>query len=126
MAEIPDDPDIRKKWEAKIRCDDGHYVRSKAEMIIDDYLYRYNYVHAYEKKPFFESEPDAVILSDFYIPTHDVYIEYWGLDNKKYKENQERKIKLYKDNKMNLIELTDQDIKHLDDILPRELFKYKK
>ena len=32
------DIDFRSKWPSKIRTDDGHYVRSRAEQIIDNYF----------------------------------------------------------------------------------------
>ena len=41
---------FREKFEAKHRTIDGHYVRSKAEMLIDNWLYQYGLVHAYERK----------------------------------------------------------------------------
>ena len=37
--------DYREKWEAKHRTLDGHYVRSRAEVIIDNLLYQYGLVH---------------------------------------------------------------------------------
>ena len=37
--------DFRKKWEAKYRCSDGHYVRSKNEALVDNWLYRHNICH---------------------------------------------------------------------------------
>jgi len=126
MAEIPDDPDIRKQWEAKERCTDGHYVRSRAEVIIDNYLFNNRHVHAYEKKVFLPNNPDEILLSDFFIPTHNVYIEFWGLNTERYKDNRERKTKLYENNKIDVIHLTDKEIKILDDILPGLLHKYKK
>jgi hypothetical protein len=55
---------FREKFEAKHRTQDGHYVRSKAEMIIDNLLYQYGLVHAYERKLPIEED----VYSDFYIP----------------------------------------------------------
>lgn len=42
--------DSREKFEAKHRATDGHFVRSKAEMLIDNWLYMAEIVHAYERK----------------------------------------------------------------------------
>jgi len=103
------------------RTFDGHYVRSKSEMIIDNYLYRNNIAHAYERRLPVEEE----IYSDFYIPSRNVYIEYWGLkDEPKYTERKKFKQEIYKKYNFNLIELTDDDIKNLDDILPQKLLKF--
>ena len=42
------DNDYRKKWPAAYRCEDGHYVRSKNEQLVDNWLYHHNICHAYE------------------------------------------------------------------------------
>lgn len=118
---------FREKFEAKHRTQDGHYVRSKAEMIIDNLLYQYGLVHAYERKLPIEED----VYSDFYIPPGNnrpqgVYIEYWGLENDdKYIERKKKKLELYKSNELPLIELNDEDIQNLDDVLPRKLLQYK-
>ena len=44
--------DHRKNYIAEYRTKDGHYVRSKSELAIDNYLYNNNIIHAYEKKIF--------------------------------------------------------------------------
>ncbi len=68
---------FRDNYPASFRTLDGHRVRSKAEMIIDNILYQYGLVHAYERK----LPIDENVVSDFYIPAGKVYIEYWGLEN---------------------------------------------
>ena len=115
------DDGFREKFEAKHRTTDGHFVRSKAEMLIDNWLYMAEIVHAYERKlPIEES-----VYSDFYIPTGKVYIEYWGFENNpKYLERKHKKIELYEKYGFNLIQLEDKDVQNLDDILPRLLLKY--
>lgn len=125
MAITFDDYDYRKQWPAEHLCEDGHYVRSYSEMLIDNWLYNNGIVHAYEKSVFMPSDPDAIVLSDFYIPEGNVYIEFWGLnDDQKYLERKEKKIKLYKENNINLISLEENDIKRLSDVLPRKLHQY--
>jgi len=62
---------FRGKFEAKHRSADGHFVRSKAEMIIDNWLYMAEIVHAYERKLPIEED----VYSDFYIPTGKVYVD---------------------------------------------------
>ena len=114
--------DYREKYEAKHRTLDGHYVRSRAEVIIDNILYQYGLVHAYERKIFMGDEE---ILSDFYLPDGKVYIEFWGLENdEKYLERKKKKIEFYKRNDIPLIELNDNDILNLDDHLPKKLKPY--
>lgn len=122
-----DDNDYRKQWPNNIQCEDGHYVRSKAEKIIDDWLYHHDIVHAYEKSVYMKTNPSDVVLSDFYIPKIDVYIEYWGLKNNQDYENRKRyKIYLYEQNNYKRIDLDETHINRIDDVLPRFLGKYYK
>lgn len=113
--------DFRKKYEAKYRTKDGHYVRSKAEVMIDNWLYTEEFVHAYERKLPVEEN----VCPDFYLPNGKVYIEYWGLENEvKYLERKKEKLAVYKKYDFKLIELNESDIKNLDDVLPRKLLKF--
>lgn len=117
----PTTNNFRDKFEAKHRTKDGHFVRSRAEVIIDDTLYDYGLVHAYEKKVPIEEE----LYTDFYLPNGKVYIEYWGLENDpKYAERKKKKIEIYQKYDLKLIELNDDDISNLDDHLPKKLLKY--
>ena len=120
-ADEPDPTGFRDKFEAKLRTTDGHYVRSKAEMLIDNWLYMAELVHAYERKLPVEEE----LYSDFYIPAGKVYIEYWGYESDpKYLARKERKREIYAKYGFKLIELEDKDIQNLDDVLPRLLLKH--
>lgn len=113
--------DFRDKFEAKLRTTDGHFVRSKAEMLIDNWLYMAEIVHAYERKLPIEED----VYSDFYVPTGKVYIEYWGYEeDEKYLKRKEHKIEIYKKYGFNLIEIGDKEVQNLDDHLPRMLLKY--
>ena len=72
---------FREKYKAEYRTMDGHFVRSRAEVIIDNALFNYKVVHIYERKlPILED-----VYSDFFIPeingSKPVYIEFWGLEN---------------------------------------------
>jgi hypothetical protein len=112
---------IREKYEATHRTRDGHYVRSRAEVIIDDTLYDYGLVHAYEKKVPIEED----LYTDFYLPNGKVYIEFWGLENDpKYLERKKVKKEIYDKYDLKLIELSDSDILNLDDHLPKKLLKF--
>ncbi|MFH1032449.1 MAG: glycerol kinase [Chloroflexota bacterium] len=116
-----DDLEFREKFPAKLRAMDGHLVRSKAELLIDNWLYVSEVTHAYERKLQVEEE----VYSDFYIPTGKVYIEYWGLeDDPKYSFRKEEKRKIYKKYSLQVIELTEREVQNLDDTLPRLLLKH--
>ena len=113
---------FRTKFPAKYRTQDGHQVRSKAEVLIDNWLFTNEIMHSYERKLPIEAD----VYCDFYLPKSKVYIEYWGIENNpKYKARKIEKQKIYKQLKINLIELTEDDVMNLDDTLPRLLLKYK-
>jgi hypothetical protein len=112
---------FREKFPATFRTKDGHMVRSRAEVIIDNALYDYKLAHAYERKLPIEED----LYSDFFIPTENVYIEFWGMEeDPKYAERKKFKIEIYKKYDFKLIELNDSDISNLDDYLPKKLLKF--
>lgn len=119
--------DFRKKYKAEYRTKDGHYVRSKAELTIDDSLYLWGIAHAYEKKL---PNTEKTVYSDFHIPSGNerpkaVYIEYWGMENdENYNKRKAEKIKIYEELGLNLIQLNDSDIKNIEDSLQKHLLKY--
>ena len=117
--------DLRKKWSRDFLCDDGHYVRSVSELAIDNWLYKNNIIHSYEKRCFLKNAPQTIIISDFYIPSLDVYIEYWGKYEKKYIARKRAKQKLYTENNINVINIEFDDMKHLNDYMIASLFKNK-
>ncbi len=120
-VEKSDNHDFRTKFEAKHRATDGHFVRSKAEMLIDNWLYMAEIVHAYERRLPIEEE----VYCDFYIPTGKIYIEFWGLENDpKYAKRKRVKKEIYEKYNFKLIELTDEEVFNLDDILPKMLLKF--
>ncbi len=119
--------DFRKKYPAEYRTKDGHYVRSKAELTIDDSLYLWGIAHAYEKKL-----PNTIedVYSDFHIPSGNgrpkaVYIEYWGMENdEKYNQRKHKKIEIYNQLGLSLIQLNDADIKNIEDTLQKYLLQH--
>lgn len=120
--------DFRKTYPTEYRTKDGHYVRSKAEQIIDDSLYLWGIPHAYEKKL---PNTDENVYSDFHIPAGKdrpkaVYIEYWGMENdEKYNQRKQKKIEIYSSLGLNLIQLNDADIKNIEDALQKYLRQHE-
>lgn len=120
--------DIRNKYEAKYRTDDGHIVRSRGEIIIDNYLFK-NYIsHVYEKKVFNKETPEDECTTDFYLPQYDTYIEFWGMENNEnYNSIKLFKEKIYKFNNYKIINVYPENLDNgLDDYLTKELLKIKK
>ena len=114
-----EETNFRNKFPAKLRAEDGHLVRSRAEQIIDNWLYHKGIVHAYERRVPIEEE----VYCDFFIPIgQKVWIEFWGIEEEeKYQRRKELKKSFYKKHDKNLIELMPKDIENLDDIMPIKL-----
>lgn len=110
--------DFRLKWPAQYRCEDGHYVRSKNEMLVDNWLFSHGICHAYEKAVFSSSD-STNYCSDFFIPSRQLFIEIWGLGTQEYLQRKERKIHFYQSNGYQLLSIEDKDVRNLDDILSR-------
>lgn len=113
-------------------CDDGHLVKSKSEMLIDNYLYSHGILHAYEQK-FGTGRPEPKFIKpDFFLPgknkEEDIYIEHWGYDKKEnYLKQKEFKIGIYNEKKVTVICTTEDDIKEgLAAILKDKIENHKK
>ena len=113
--------DFREKFKAEYRTNDGHYVRSRAELVIANWLFAEGIAYAYEKRVPIKED----VYCDFYIPKGKIYIEFWGYeDDEAYIKRKEQKIELYKKYGLNLIEIDNDKIGNLDDYLPKEFLKF--
>ena len=113
--------DPRKKFPADFRCDNGIYVRSLSELFIANWLYANKIPFEYEREIHFAS-CQRNVHCDFYLPEHDVYIEYWGMEkDEKYIAYKEWKAPLYKRNGYKLVSLTFQDLKLFRDSFRKKL-----
>lgn len=126
-VEILDD-----SYEGRYTCKDGHVVKSKAEIIIDNYLFEHMIPHAYEKALPIDANAEHDLHPDFCLPNYkgkgkDIFIEYWGYNenNIKYTESKNYKIKCYKERKVTIISLEDKDISDIEASLGRKLEFYK-
>lgn len=107
-------------------CKDGHKVRSKSERDIDNYLFDHKIAHAYEKPLPIDDNKEHDLHPDFYLPNEDIYIEHWGMTNKKdYQQQKEYKIEIYKKLGITLISTTEEDIQDTETALTRKL-KFRK
>lgn len=108
-------------------CKDGHRVRSKSEVAIDNYLYDHNIKHAYEKAYPINNNKEDDLHPDFYLSDLDIYIEHWGYSNKaNYKEEKDYKTKIYNKNQTTVIGTTEEDIQDIETSLNRKLKYYEK
>jgi len=99
------------RYTPKYRTQDGHFVRSRAEVMIANWLYMNSIRFEYEKRlPIPEN-----VLTDFYLIDTDTYIEHWGLENDEaYSQRKHQKIEIYKRYGLKLISLSSDDIFDLD------------
>jgi hypothetical protein len=63
-------------------------------------------------------------MCDFHVPAANCYIEHLGLSDPDYLARSARKRELYGKYGLRLIELTEEDIRRLDDVLPRKLLAF--
>ena len=109
------------------KCADGHKVRSKSEMLIDDWLFYHGYAHAYEKALPIDSDKNHDLHPDFYLIKEDIYIEHWGYENRKdYQKAKEYKLEQYKKLGITVICTTELDISDINAALERKLKYYQK
>ncbi|MGV2987910.1 glycerol kinase [Vibrio sp. E150_011] len=109
---------FKQKFSAKHRTLDGHYVQSKGELIIDNWLYMGGVLHAYQRQLPIEDD----VISDFYLPQGKVYIQFWGTDNGTVEAKIiEKTRQLYHDHNFELIEVYPDDLEQLDTVLPIKL-----
>jgi hypothetical protein len=113
--------------EPKIKTLDGHRVRSAWERRLDDWLAERSIFHYYEK----QINVKERLYCDFFIPKNphldnkEVYIELWGKTDPDYLKNRERKIRIYREYSLNLVEVFPDEMQDLDVYLLPKLKKFQ-
>ena len=122
------DPILNHKGKAaSYKCSDGHIVKSKSELAIDNYLFNNGISHAYEKAYPIDDNPKHTLYPDFYLPTLDLYIEHWGYKNKKdYDMQKERKINIYTKDELTVISTYEEDMTDIESALSGKLKHFTK
>lgn len=116
--------DYRTTYPAKIRCTDGHYVRSKAERDIDNYLYNNKIFHIYE--PFYIAKDGQTYYPDFKLTELNLYIEYFGINDERYFGKTTRKIEIYTSDTSTKFEyLYPKDDNNIEDKLDKIIWNRK-
>ncbi len=99
---------------------DGHNHTDRALHKICHWLYMAGIAHACQRN----LPVDEEISADFYLPAHQLYIEYWGDDGSRGKLAQRMKRKeLYQSLQLAVIDLDREDLLQLDEVLTRQLRK---
>lgn len=129
--------DYRRIYPMNFRCKDGHYVRSKVEVLIDDYLFDNQIIHVYEQR-IINEDNDEEYYPDFFLPTlgrsqrdnlktYGIYIEYFGLeDDEKYKATADKKLKYYNSQGYDVIVVRPINEGNVRDYLEKEIRTIKK
>jgi hypothetical protein len=111
--------DMKVQNQKTILTADRTVVQSRGERQITDWLASRGIAYRYDDK--FQIIQGFAIRPDFYLPRHDVYIEYWGMDTTDYKIGMLLKQKLYQQEGKKLVSLYPADLPHLDDKLAAAL-----
>lgn len=118
---------LKKKYTperaTKFKCIDGHVVRSKGEVLVDNHLSRLGIAHEYEDTIQVQGKK---IKYDWYLPKYKVYLEYWGYFGKNYMRRKEEKIKLYRKGNISLISIEDVMLEDIYSHLEHQLKRFIK
>ena len=124
---------LDESYEGIYTCEDGHIVKSKSEVLIDNYLSKHGISHAYEKEISYGKNDNETLHPDFCLIDYlgkdkPVYLEHWGYapnsDNLEYQNRKDFKIEKYKKLGITLVcTHEDTDISKIDAVLDRRLKK---
>lgn len=121
-----------ESYENDYKCDDGHMVKSRGEVIIDNYLLHQNITHVYEATLPISNDSADDLHPDFYLPNFkknisgevgDVYIELFGFgeDNASYTKKKQYKLQKYKELGTTVICVNNDDLNDINGALNRKL-----
>ena len=106
----------------RLRTVDDVAVQSQGERRIGNWLAARGIAYEYDER--FLIARDIRIRPDFYLPEHDLYIEYWGMDTPEYVENMRKKRFLYQRACKKLVSLGFRDLPRLESALEEKLARY--
>jgi hypothetical protein len=118
----------RRNWETQvelqktIQAADGTLVQSDGERLIAEWLSQQKIVYRYDNR--FRIIKGYAIRPDFYLPEHDLYIEYWGMDTLDYQIGMLEKKKLYQQASKKLISFYRNEKAQLRNLLHERLSHY--
>jgi hypothetical protein len=102
---------------AVYRTDDGHFVNTHVEAVVDNWLFRNGIVHAYEKCH--KEGTESSIISTFFLPLQCVCIDLeLSKMNKGDLDQQEKRRKFYAEKELDFIELNEKQALNADNVLP--------
>ena len=109
----------QKIKQTRYKSDSGNTVKSRAELIVANWLFYRSIDFIYEKKV----PTKERVISDFYLTQSEIYIEFWGLETPQYLKRKSKKIKIYKKNHLKLIQMNDDSLRDLNAFFAKEFAK---
>lgn len=106
----------------RLRTTDDVAVQSQGERRIGDWLAKNRIEYVYDER--FRIAGDVSIRPDFYLPEFDLYIEYWGMNERDYIVRKNEKKFLYQRAGKKLISLEWRDLDNLENVLAEKLSRY--
>ena len=111
----------QKIKQTRYKSDSGYTVKSRAELIIANWLFYRGIDFIYEKK----TPTKERVISDFYLTHSNIYIEFWGLETPQYLKRKSKKIKIYKKYRLKLIQMDDGSLHDLNAFFAKEFKEFK-
>ena len=111
----------QKIKQTRYKSNSGDTVKSRAELIVANWLFYRGIDFIYEKK----TPTKERMISDFYLTQSDIYIEFWGLETPQYLKRKSKKNKIYKKNRLKLIQMDDDSLRDLNAFFAKEFKKFK-
>lgn len=106
----------------RLRTTDDVAVQSQGERRIGNWLAQNRIEYIYDER--FRIAGDVSIRPDFYLPEFDLYIEYWGMNERDYIARKNEKKFLYQRAGKKLISLEWRDFDNLENVLAEKLSRY--
>ena len=101
-------------------CLDGRQCGNTADQMIANWLYLNAISFAYKKSLAFTDKTVG-----FYLPARKIYIDYWGMQNMKMSLSEKMiRADFFKSQGLKYIEIDDEQLKQLDDVLPKKLLQF--
>jgi hypothetical protein len=119
----------RRNWETQVELNktieaaDGTLVQSDGERLIAEWLAAHRIVYRYDNR--FRIIKGYALRPDFYLPEHDLYLEYWGMeDNLDYQIGMLEKKKLYQQSGKRLLSFYRHEKADLPRLLHERLSRF--
>ena len=121
----PTDPGSQQSFDLQPKtsttCRDGHQALNIEDLMVDNWLYLMNVVHAY-RWPLADA---SLGCCDFYLPAAHLHLECWHAQETAASMREKlARIDYYRENDLAVLELNADQLENLDAALPKLLLKF--